>query len=140
MLFYFPEAMTKLVTLKFSLPFHSDHTALLIFLLLYCLRVFFSLLTFVSSLALSLIMPDRVSSHVLFGYLSTHSWTLFPKASLTMSLISITIMTPKCIFLDSSFWPIFSIIYQLSPTGSSKNEKSYRIFSWIIVIYSITKK
>lgn len=46
MLLHFPGAMTRLVTLIFALPYHSDNDTLLVFLLLEFLCVFLCMLLF----------------------------------------------------------------------------------------------
>lgn len=100
----------------------------------YNLSVFF----FTSSYFISLMMPFKVSSYALFSYLSINSPILLSRGNSTILMISIKIMTPKYILLGWFLWSIFSIIYQISLTESSKNIKSYMISPWMMVTYSET--
>lgn len=75
-----------------------------------------------------------VSFYIPLGYLSAYFYTQFLKGNSTMSMVSLHIQV-----LDWSFRTLFSTIYQLFPTDSSQNVKSYIIFPWMIVIYSKTE-
>lgn len=61
-----------------------------------------------------------VSFYIPLGYLSAYFYTQFLKGNSTMSMVSLHIQV-----LDWSFRTLFSTIYQLFPTDSSQNVKSY---------------